>query len=277
MGKTSCILFLLIFIFASFSKAQDENPTPAKSIFEGKNFVTFGNSITAAKNGWADQLCRQLKFGSCYNGAVGGAIWSKRERTTSSGTKIKTQSYNDSDFAGISNTNTANPDDLEFQKRINNCAIVHIQQYLSKKKTASPDFIILSYGTNDPSSAAALGNAAQALGERNLNKLDLNTLAGAIKWCIQTLQAEFPKAKLYVALPLQAASENRNKDNLKKIDVITKICEGMSVPYFNCFAECDITQQNSTQYLRDGLHPNEEGKLVQAKYLIKKLMEVNQP
>jgi lysophospholipase L1-like esterase len=269
MKKIFSTVCLLTFVFLSKTKAQNN-----ASVFEGKNLVTFGNSITAAENSWAYQLSKALKFGNLYNGAVGGAIWSKRERTTGSGLKIKTQNYSDPGFAGLSNGNVANPDDQEFQKRINNCAIVHIQKYLSQN-APTPDFIILSYGTNDPASTATLGDATHALEESNLNNLDVNTLAGAVKWCLKTLQTRFPHAKLYVSLPLQAASENKNSDNLKKIDIITKICKGMSVPYFNCYAECGITQQNSKQYLRDGLHPNEAGKQEHAQYIIRKLKEAD--
>lgn len=274
MKKTFPLLFFSILLSLACSKAGDKE-VPAKPVFEGKNLVTFGNSITAAENSWAYQLSTTLKFGNLYNGAVAGSIWSKRERTTGSGKAIRTQNYNDPGFAGISSSNAANPDDLEYQKRINNCAIVHIQKYLSEKAAPAPDFIILSYGTNDLSSAAVLGDPAAALQEGNLDNLDLNTIAGAVKWCIKTLKTKFPGAKLYVSLPLQAQSENRNKDNLKKIGIIKKICEGMKVPYFDCYAESGITQENSSQYLRDGLHPNEEGKKIHGNYIIKKLKELN--
>lgn len=270
MKKTCPVITLLVFLFLIQSKAQDNS-----SRFEGKNLVTFGNSITAAQNSWAYQLSGELKFANLYNGAVGGAIWSKRDRTTQTGLKISTQTYGDADFAGISNKGFSNPDDLEFQKRINNCAIVHIQKYLSDKSAPAPDFIILSYGTNDLSSAAMLGDAEVSLKERKLENLEVTNLAGSLTWCLRTLKERFPKVKLYLALPLQAAKDNKNRENLRKIAVITKICDGLSVPYFNCFEESGITQQNSAQYLRDGLHPNEEGKKVHANYIIRKLKQAN--
>ena len=248
---------------------------PAATAFQDKNLVTFGNSITASKNSWAYQVQRRLGFKNLYNGALGGAIWSKRERVTSSGKTIRTQNYYDPDFAGISNGYAANPDDIEYQKRINNCAIVHIQKYLSDKNTTTPDFIILSYGTNDLSSTTVMGDADAVLREKDLNNVDLYTMAGAVRWSIETLRTKFPKVKLYVLFPIQAKSENRNNDNLKKIGVIKKICDGMSVPYFDCFAESGITQQNNEQYLGDGLHPNESGKTVHGDYVVKKLKEAN--
>ncbi len=270
MKKTLSAVLLLVVILLVYSMVQDKG-----SSFEGKNLAAFGNSITAAPNSWAYQLSKELKFGNFYNGAVGGAIWSKRERTTATGLKINTQNFTDPDFAGISREAAPHPDDIELQKRINNSAIVHIQKYVSDKTAPIPDFIILSYGTNDMSSTAILGDPEKSLKENNLENLELNTIAGSVKWCLKILQTKFPEAKLYVALPLQATSENKNKNNLKKIDVITKICDGMSVPYFNCFAESGITQKNSEKYLYDGLHPNEKGQTVHAKYIIRKLKEAN--
>lgn len=279
MKRVFSILIFSVFLFFACTKAgaqvnaEKKEEVPTKSVFEGKNLTTFGNSITAAENSWAYQISAALKFKRLFNGAVGGAIWSKRQRTTDSGKTISTQNYNDPNFAGISNSNSANPPDLEYQKRINNCAIVHIQKYLSERAALKPDFIILSYGTNDMSSAAVLGDADIALQEGDIDRLDLNTIAGAVKWCIESLQTKFPEARLYVSLPLQAESESRNKGNLKKIGLIKRICDGMSVRYFDCFAESGITQENSKQYLRDGLHPNEDGKSLQANYIINKLKE----
>lgn len=279
MKQLSLALFFSILLFAVSSCGQVKTTTgavPAGAVFRGRSLVAFGNSITAAENSWAYQLYKQLDFGSFYNGAVGGAIWSKRERTTRSGKTIRTQNYGAPGFAGISNSNAANPDDSAFQKRINNCAIVHIQKYLADKTVPLPDVIILSYGTNDLNSAAVLGNTTAVLREKDPEKLDLYTMAGAVKWSIQTLQTRFPKAKLYVALPLQAKSEKRNADNRIKIGVIKKICDGMQVPAFDCYTESGITQENSGQYLRDGLHPNEEGKKLHAQYVIKKLKAANE-
>lgn len=278
-SKNLLLLLFSIMLFSasacSVDDGKDDVPKeePFQSVFKGKNLVTFGNSITAADNSWAYQVYKRLDFGDLYNGAVGGTIWSKRERTAQDGKTIRTQNFDDPDFAGMSNEANNSPE--AFQRIINNCAIVHIQKYLSQKSTKpDPDFIILSYGTND-----ILGKdepAPETVLEQKLEDIDLMSLAGGIRWCIETLRTEFPEAKLYVAFPLQAKSSNRNADNLKKIEIIKKICDGLSVPYFDNFAESGITQENEAQYLRDGLHPNEKGKVLQGDYIIRKLKEANE-
>jgi lysophospholipase L1-like esterase len=205
------------------------------SRFAGKSLITFGNSITIETGSWASRIRQQLGFGDFYNGAVSGARW------------YRTQENN------------------------NNCAVNHIQKYINERPGASPDYAILSYGTND--SVYAAGSVAETMAKASLAEVDLTTIAGASRWCLETLQAKFPKLKIYVALPLQAGNEYRNAGNRQKIAVITAICDALSVTYFDSYNESGITTENQAEYLRDGLHPNDAGKALQAKYIMKKLDE----
>ncbi len=255
-------------------KIGDINVAPKKveylitsSHFVGKNLITFGNSITAAQNSWAYQTSQKLGFANLYNGAVGGAIWYQRARLAQDGDSIWTQNYADLNFAGMSNE--TNVDRASFQRIINNCAVVHIQKYLVEKTNASPDYAILSYGTNDLATST-MGNVEQTM-SKTLDEVDLFTMAGAIRWSIETLRTRFPNLVIYVALPIQAKDGTKNSDNIKKIKIIKGICDAMSVVYFDCFNESGITATNQATYLRDGLHPNESGQTVHAEYIIKKL------
>lgn len=278
-NKKLLLSFFLLFLLSTFvfsingRKEEVRIEEPLQSAFKDKNLATFGNSITASKSGWAYKICKELEFGDLYNGALGGAVWGKRIRETATGKQIETQNYLDPDFAGISNGYSLAPHDQEVQKRINNCAIVHIQKYLSQKDTVPvPDYIILSYGTND-----VLGKDEKdpeyILDKEELEEADLISIAGAVRWSVETLRTEFPEANIYIVLPLQSKSTERNRNNLKKIEIIKKVCDNLSVTYFDCFAESGITQENELQFLRDGLHPNEEGNLKHTAYIIKKLKE----
>jgi hypothetical protein len=243
------------------------------SAFEGKNLATFGNSITKADNSWAYQVHKNLRFGNLYNGAISGAVWHMRERTVASQT-IRTQNYYDADFAGISSNAPTGDNLLQHQQQINNCAIVHLQKYfidLDKKTAPTPDVIIFSYGTNDE--AINKGDTESALQEDDLSKVDMFQIAGALRWCLDTLKIKFPDAKIYVALPLQSTLAGKNDGNLQKIAVIKSICDAKSVPYFDCYNESGITVENHATYLSDGLHPNEAGKVVHGAYITKALEE----
>jgi lysophospholipase L1-like esterase len=205
------------------------------SAFEGKNLTTFGNSITAAANSWAFQVHQNLRFGNLYNGAVSGAVWYRR---TTNG----------------------------------NCAVAHVETYLKawdEGKILCPDVVIFAYGTNDDS--AYRGHPETALGGELLAEVDVFTLAGALRWCMDTIRAKFPNAALYVALPLQSSSIARNEGNLLKMEVIRAICEARNVPFFDCYRQSGITVENHGIWLSDGLHPNEAGKALMANYIMDQL------
>lgn len=265
-------------IAAPDGKIGDVNVTPqladymiTSSAFEGKNLVTFGNSITAAANSWAHQTEEKLRFADLYNGAIAGACWYRRARLAQDGDSIWTQDYNDPNFAGFGNG--ANNTREQFQKIINNCAVIHIQKYL-QERTSTPDYIILSYGTNDIETS--MGNPDAVIKEPDLKKVSLYSMCGALRWSLETLKTEFPTAKIYVALPIQARDGGKNSANKRKIAGIKKVCDSMSVPYFDCYNESGITQANEGTYLRDGLHPNAAGQVVHGDYIIKKLEEMVQ-
>lgn len=238
------------------------------SSFVGKNLITFGNSITAAGNSWAYQTHQNLGFADLYNGAIAGACWYKRARVAQDGSNITTQDYSDPDFAGFGNGANTTPE--QFQKIINNCGVVHLQKYLIEQPEARPDYAILSYGTNDVTSA--MGSVEETM-SKALADVDLFTIAGALRWCIETLQTKFPQLVVYVALPIQAKDTGKNNGNIQKIEVIKGICDALSVTYFDCYNESGITVDNQANYLRDGLHPNEAGQKVHATYIMKKLDE----
>jgi lysophospholipase L1-like esterase len=262
-----------VIVSAPGGKVGETAVTPRKadytiytSRFVGKSLVTFGNSITIAANSWAYQTGQKLGFGSHYNGAMSASIWCKREKIFDDGSILRTQNYYDSDFAGITTLHFDGMTKEEWQKRLNNCAIVHLQKYLWERKEEIPDCVIFSYGTNDPPELA--GNP----------ETDLETpytMAGAIKWSIDTLQTLFPEAEIYLALPLQASAErNKNAATLQKILVMKAVADSLSIPVFDCFHESGITEANQSKYLSDGLHPNEIGKNLHSQYIISKLSEM---
>ena len=60
----------------------------------------------------------------------------------------------------------------------------------------APDYIILEYGTNDIRSySSSFGSYSDAASKTT------ETTAAAMRWCIETLQEEFPSAKILVVMP----------------------------------------------------------------------------
>lgn len=231
------------------------------------NFGVDGDSITAG-NQWSYHVYKKLGFASHHNVAVGSAVWYKRTITTPAGS-VTTQDYDSPDFAGISDGWLETDDLNELQKRANNCAVVHIQHYLSDVRNGiapKPDVFAFAMGTNDDINC--LGDPDKALTGKSLtdnDSIDLFTEAGAMRWCIQTISENFPDARIFVLTPIQSADPAHNAKIEKQIEtVFRKVAGAMSVRLVDCFHGCGICEKSENisaegRYLRDGLHPKENG------------------
>lgn len=243
--------------------------------FKEMDLAVDGDSITAGEQ-WSAHVYRKLGFASHYNVAVGSSVWYKRTITTASGS-VTTQDYDASDFAGISDGWLETDDLAELQMRANNCAVVHVQHFLSDVKkgvTKRPDVFAFAMGTNDE--ADKLGDAEKALRGKELDgnaDIDLFTEAGAMRWCIQTISENFPDARIFVLTPIQAADPAHNAKIERQIsEVFTKITGGMSVQLIDCFHDAGICEKfevvgGEGRYLRDGLHPKENGQELEGSFV----------
>lgn len=239
------------------------------------NFGVDGDSITAWQQ-WSYHVYKELGFASHYNVAVGSSVWYKRH-ITGDGWEVTTQNYTDPDFAGISGGWEPTDDPLEMQMRANNCAVVHIQQYLEDVKSGKapvPDVFAFAMGTND--SLECLGSPEEALSGKTLDDVDLFTEAGAVRWCIQRIMEEFPDCRVFVLTPIQAADPQHNRKNFECIKVIKAVAQGMSAQIVDCYTGCGICEKFETEggegrYLRDGLHPKENGQALQGAFAAKEI------
>lgn len=238
-----------------------------------------GDSITAnIISGWTVRFNELAQPLSSYNNAIGSSRWSKRT-TTIAGQTITTQNFNDPNFAGFSTGSGANTDPIEEQKRNNNCAVVHIQKYISEVSlgnTPIPDVFIFAYGTNPD---VSIGNLETALNGKTIDQDNTFTMANAMRWCVQEIRFQYPNCKVFISLPIQAASTSKNtllKDT--KIPLMKGIAEALSVPIIDCFGECGITEKFEVEnapgrYLSDGLHPNVNGGRLQGEYIYRKVIQ----
>ncbi len=241
--------------------------------FSKINMGVSGDSITAWKQ-WSWTAFEELGMATHTNVAVGSSVWYKRTITTEAGS-VTTQNPADSDFAGVSGGWEPTEDLVELQMRANNCAIVHIQQYLQMVKAGEapvPELFTFSYGTNDD--GASLGDPELAVQgkDKDAENVDLFTEAGAVRWCIQTIQENFPDCKIFVLTPIQTGSPEHNAKNRKTIEVIKAIANEMSVQVIDMYGKCGICEKYEVEggtgrYLRDGLHPDEPGQQLMGRYV----------
>ncbi len=246
--------------------------------FENLNFGVDGDSITAGCQ-WSHHVFTELSMKNHHNVAVGSAVWYKRT-VQCGGKTLTTQDLSAPDFAGISGGWEPTDDADEVQMRMNNCAVVHIQKFLAEVRSGEfpkPDIFAFAMGTND--SEECFGDAEKALTGKSLennDNIDLFTTAGAMRWCIQTIMENFPDCRIFVLTPLQTATPEHNAKTVKQIEVMRKICNGMSVQMIDCFNNSGICEKfevidGEGRYLRDGLHPHEKGQQLQGAFAAKEI------
>lgn len=246
--------------------------------FENLNFGVDGDSITAGEQ-WSFHVYKNLGMKSHSNVAVGSSVWYKRT-VECAGKTLTTQDYGSADFAGISDGWEPTDDPVEMQKRMNNCAVVHIQRFLAEVKSGNypaPDIFAFAMGTNDL--ADSIGDPEKALTGKELRgneNIDLFTEAGAARWCIQTIQENFPNCRIFVMTPIQTATPEHNRKIEKTIECLRKICRGLSVQVIDAYSNSGICEKFEViggrgRYLRDGLHPELDGQALEGAFATKEI------
>lgn len=246
--------------------------------FEDLNLGIDGDSITAGEQ-WSFHVYKNLGMKSHSNVAVGSAVWYKRTAEIA-GTTVTTQDYGSEDFAGISDGWEPTDDVQEMQKRMNNCAVVHIQRFLAEVNNGSfpePDIFAFAMGTNDLEEF--IGDPEKALTGKELSdnsNIDLFTEAGAARWCIQTIRENFPNCRVFVMTPIQTANPEHNKKIEKTIECLKKICRGLSVQVIDAYSNSGICEKFEViggrgRYLKDGLHPELNGQALEGAFATKEI------
>lgn len=256
MKKIVFILLGMLFIMTASAQMFPD--------FSKLNFGCDGNSITSG-NQWSATVVKQLGFATHHNVAVGSATWACH---------ADTQDYGSEGFAGISGGWQPTDDAHEMQMRHNNTSKVHIQKFIAEVESGQypePDVFVFSMGTND----GKLGSAEEALKGKSLDEVDVTTMAGGARWAIQTIIEHYPNCRVFVCTPIQTANPGHNEMNLRKIEILREICRSLSVQMIDCYGESGITEKlengHGERYLRDGLHPAEEGQQLMGRYIAKEI------
>lgn len=105
-----------------------------------------------------------------------------------------------------------------------------------------------------------LGTNAGSTTDTGETSADGTTMSGAIRYCMETLKAYDPTAKILVCLPPQRAEGNENQEKVN--DVIKSIVESYGVKTLDIYHHSGIvpnTKIADVNYLSDGLHLGENG------------------
>lgn len=122
--------------------------------------------------------------------------------------------------------------------------------------------IILVFGGN---------NGDKELG--TINDSEGNTTYGALKIIIEYFENNYPNSKLIFATPIQGDKYDELK--ISRIEAIKEVCKLYNIPVIDLYNNSGITIQNSSIYLKDGVHPNDSGNRLIADYLSREILKIN--
>ena len=123
-----------------------------------------------------------------------------------------------------------------------------------------PDVIGIAISTNDGKHDQC-GNLADDTNEvfqQHYKDLTRNSIASALRWAIETLQAAYPNCKIYICTPLQTNGDNSwmsYQNELKKAEIVKKVGAFCSVPVIDQFSESGLNSQTVVHGTADGIHP----------------------
>lgn len=129
-----------------------------------------------------------------------------------------------------------------------------------------PDVLILTGGTNDPSST--YGTAEDEICELTLeqvsNLTEEVTVCSCVKGAIKRVITDCPKTLIFLAVPVRSGLEenlnNGTKEERKNLEEqFRKIAEDMGVGFINWNTGTGITDYNLSECFLDGIHPNDFG------------------
>jgi len=131
---------------------------------------------------------------------------------------------------------------------------------LSDKKLC----FIINYGFNDYFSGSPVDNPE--------NAYDILSYKGGLRTCITTLQASFPDACYILVSPTHTALFGNGTEITSDvgdvlpayIEAARELADEMGLYFLDNYHESAITEENLDEYLSDGCHPNERGRLTLA-------------
>lgn len=226
-----------------------------------KNFMFFGDSITAKEERWVSTFISLLGIKNYTNLAVSGAHW---------------KDYSNTDYPYDGNPQSG----ADTQK--NNVLGNQVQKAINGNYP-TPDVIVMFAGTNDNMNYEGADIETQFVvggSYKDIETVDRKTFAGAMRWCIEKLNEKYPKAEIIIITPIQCAEDVRVYSMQKqKVDLIKSVSDRTACYTIDAFNQSGIYGRFESngrvgKYLIDGLHPNPEtGGIYLGTYLANEILK----
>lgn len=254
-------------------------------------YLILGDSITAENYSWTNLFARLVNAEKLTNLAVAGAHWNDYYRDGIDVTEIDL-SGNFDDGSGDTKNNVIFNQVLRFAQKITpkgeiisfthpktgETFTIPSDKGLGTEEIEIPNIIIIACGINDATQVGVSGvGDFNSIISQTWNEQKRQYLFSSIRWAVESLKILAPDARIFLATPLYSTYYTAEiVDTIR--DAIIKMGKyaGCSNPINLSDAGISLLFENhqlNGKYLEDGLHPNNRGRLLLARYYAQNIMK----
>lgn len=254
-------------------------------------YLILGDSISAENYSWINLFARLVNAEKLTNLAVAGAHWNDYYRDGIDVTEIDL-SGNFDDGSGDTKNNVIFNQVLRFAQKITpkgeiisfthpktgETFTIPSDKGLGTEEIEIPNIIIIACGINDATQVRELGvGDFNSIISQTWNEQKRQYLFSSIRWAVESLKILAPDARIFLATPLYSTYYTAEiVDTIR--DAIIKMGKyaGCSNPINLSDAGISLlfeNHQSNGKYLEDGLHPNNRGRLLLARYYAQNIMK----
>lgn len=254
-------------------------------------YLILGDSITAENYSWTNLFARLVNAEKLTNLAVAGAHWNDYYRDGIDVTEIDL-SGNFDDGSGDTKNNVIFNQVLRFAQKITpkgeiisfthpktgETFTIPSDKGLGTEEIEIPNIIIIACGINDATQVGESGvGDFNSIISQTWNEQKRQYLFSSIRWAVESLKILAPDARIFLATPLYSIYYTAEiVDTIR--DAIIKMGKyaGCSNPINLSDAGISLlfeNHQSNGKYLEDGLHPNNRGRLLLARYYAQNIMK----
>lgn len=254
-------------------------------------YLILGDSITAENYSWTNLFARLVNAEKLTNLAVAGAHWNDYYRDGIDVTEIDLSGDFD-DGNGDTKNNVIFNQVLRFAQKITpkgeiisfthpktgETFTIPSDKGLGTEEIEIPNIIIIACGINDATQVGESGvGDFNSIISQTWNEQKRQYLFSSIRWAVESLKILAPDARIFLATPLYSTYYTAEiVDTIR--DAIIKMGKyaGCSNPINLSDAGISLlfeNHQSNGKYLEDGLHPNNRGRLLLARYYAQNIMK----
>lgn len=283
-------------VIPAVQKQIDANTSHRQWI--GKGWSQYGDSISTyaydpgiSGGGWANVTNKYQQFGNTYQRGIGGQSFAYGTNGGSvafinadGSLNSVNQSYNYDNYSGSVPSGTT-------KSRGAFCSWLRITSMFPASMKDNVDLILVMGGTNDEAndtvptwvenSTVDAEWAASTYYSDYGGDYNIDTLQGGVASTIMKMHAWMPNALIIIATPLNGRTGITGGKNpgtipteYQKSNQIIEAARMFGANVIDVFGGCGINVVNSDEYIGDGVHPNEDGRILLGNFIAGELNRI---